>query len=129
MLSGCFNEKSTQNMTTKTDCTVQGDCLVFRTTNSIINFETNKLTVESLTSMNINSQKPIEKAWFSAVNMEMGTIPIILTQQGASAVYQTQIFFGLCSEPKMQWQLTIKYADSSVEMVTLDVYWPNTEQT
>lgn len=58
-------------------------------------------------TVNLPAELAIKQARIEGVNMYMGVIPVLLTEQN-DGVWSGWFMLGSCSEPQMQWQLLIQ---------------------
>lgn len=109
------------------DCKIaQDQCLQLSTENSKIEINTRAIIVEQNYKMTLSASSEIASVKLEGINMNMGTIPVVAKLVSKSAdkfVYQADIFLGMCSEPNMQWLLTIEYENGSSETTILASYW------
>lgn len=109
------------------DCKIDPDqCLQLSTENSEIQINTRAIIVEQNYKMTLSSELEIVSAKLEGINMNMGTIPVVMNQLASSSdkfIYQADIFLGMCSEPNMQWLLTINYKNDNSETTTVNSYW------
>lgn len=109
------------------DCKIDPDqCLQLSTENSEIQINTRTIIVEQNYKMTFSSNSEIAGAKLEGINMNMGTIPVLMNLVSTSEkkyVYQADMFLGMCSEPYMQWLLTIKYKNGTSETTTIASYW------
>ncbi|MCF2909054.1 hypothetical protein L1285_12065 [Pseudoalteromonas sp. DL2-H2.2] len=71
---------------------------------------TEKLRPESPFELYFNTQAPgvkLKAAWLEGVTMYMGKIPVFFEQQGSS-LWSAQVMVGACSEPVMEWRMTVE---------------------
>ncbi len=76
--------------------------------------------------MTLSARSEIASVKLEGINMNMGTIPVVTKRVSEATdkfVYQADIFLGMCSEPNMQWLLTIEYENGSNETTILASYW------
>ena len=81
--------------------------------------------------MTLSSNSEIVSAKLEGINMNMGTIPVVMNQLDSSSnkfIYQADIFLGMCSEPNMQWLLTINYKNGKNETTIVNSYWQTPAQ-
>ncbi|TMP38905.1 hypothetical protein CWB98_04265 [Pseudoalteromonas rubra] len=66
-------------------------------------------------SLALNSSDiEVQSAWLEGTQMYMGTIPVFFTQQ-QTGLWSAEVMVGACSEPVMEWRLTVKLADLTSE--------------
>jgi len=116
---GCNGNKSTAEVT----CSEQ--CLSMENQQLKILFNTKYIMVEQQYKLTITSKQPIESMYIKGTNMNMGTLPLIYTlldNDNGNFIYQSSFMLGLCSEPEMQWQLTVETekTTSSFDFIS---YW------
>lgn len=109
------------------DCKVDAhQCLQLRTENSQIEINTRAVIVEQNYKMTLTSKLAIDSIKLEGINMSMGIIPVIaelVAESDGNFIYQAEMFLGMCSEPKMQWLVTITYANGKTESTVFDSYW------
>lgn len=124
-LAGC----SPKPKDTKLSCELDlNQCLTMSTQNSEIRFNTRAVIVEQNYEMTLLSKLPIKSAKLEGINMSMGIIPVVVEAQENEAgseryLYTASIFLGMCSEPKMQWMLTLTFDNGQSESTVFDSYW------
>lgn len=102
------------------------NCLTVLTPNAVISVDAEHIIVETVNSIIVESKKDITQIRIEATNMNMGTIYMPLSKLVSDQnknIYESTLFMGMCSEPKMEWKMTIEYADKSVELATIQSYW------
>jgi len=122
-LTGCSPTSSVVQI----DCSVDvSQCLKIDTKNTEIFINTKTVVVEQNYQLLVNSELPIESMELEGVNMNMGIIPVFLKKQPNSNEihsYKSELFLGMCSEPKMQWLIRIQYLNGKTETALFDAYW------
>ncbi|NMH61031.1 hypothetical protein [Alteromonas ponticola] len=76
-----------------------------------INFSLSRApTIEERIDVVISSENPfeLEQAVIEGVNMYMGTLPVV-EEAVAEMTWRGWFMLGACSEPTMQWRMTIKF--------------------
>ncbi|WP_212748519.1 hypothetical protein [Pseudoalteromonas rubra] len=73
-----------------------------------------------------SSDIKVQSAWLEGTRMYMGTIPVFFTQQQGE-IWSAEVMVGACSDPVMEWRLTVKLADLTgeaeyVRNVTFSLY-------
>ncbi|MEC4090032.1 hypothetical protein [Pseudoalteromonas rubra] len=73
-----------------------------------------------------SSNLKVRSAWLEGTQMYMGTIPVFFTHQQAE-LWSAEVMVGACSEPVMEWRLTVELADLTGEVeyvrnVTFSLY-------
>lgn len=74
----------------------------------VVSLSQNQITPEMPFQVIVKSTHPltIYEAYIEGVNMYMGKIPLFFEQNNQQAIADAML--GVCSEPNMQWQITIK---------------------
>ncbi|MBU2882319.1 hypothetical protein KO525_06365 [Psychrosphaera sp. B3R10] len=85
-------------------------------------FKTEHLFVEQLIPFTIRSNKPLESVYLVATNMNMGRLPVRLNKLTKTET-QAEVFFGMCAEPMMSWNVILTYQDGTQEITDLKSYW------
>lgn len=121
-LAGCGENTNKQQI----DCNITPDsCLTLENDHTKIMFNTPVVVVENTYQISVISNKKIEKLEVTGINMNMGLIPVFLSEQNIDGKYhyQGQLFLGMCSEPKMQWQLRVVYKNHTPDDFQFTGYW------
>lgn len=101
------------------------DCIEFNNQHVKVKLNTNLVLVEQVYKMLIHSKNPISQANLSGINMNMGRLPLtlkLLEKTDDGYFYETSVILGICSEPEMQWQLTI-LTNQSTSNFNFTSYW------
>ena len=117
-LSGCKEKTISTKLSCENDKT---QCLKLANSKTEIRFNTPQLFSEQAYDVEVKTDKMINKAYLSGINMKMGRIPFLM--EGTSTGYNGQIFLGMCSEPIMKWNLTVIYGDETVDVFEVTSYW------
>lgn len=120
MLSGCFND----SRPAKISCTET--CLQLSDNGKSIRFNSEYLFVENSYKFVLETDKEVSKVEIESLNMNMGTIPVILkleTKNENNYIYSGTVFFGMCSEPHMRWQINIDQHTVNAAAIPISVYW------
>ena len=119
-LSACNGKKVSEEPA----CNEQ--CLHMENQQLKVLFNTEHIIVEQQYKINITSKKPITSMYIKGSNMNMGTLSLIYTlinNENDHFVYQSSFMLGLCSQPEMQWQLTIETEDNIFNKFDFVSYW------
>lgn len=118
LITACSKKEPNTNQ-----CTT--DCLQFTSPQLSVKFNTSIILVEQVYTINVQSQSPISQGKLSGVNMNMGELPLtfnLIEKNNQGYHYQSRFILGICSEPEMQWQLSIKTQQGSSDF-NLTSYW------
>lgn len=111
----------------KIDCQLDTDqCLTVATKSTKIMFNTPEVIVENQYQVSIDSHAAIDRIYLQGLNMNMGQIPLVieLTQHSNDNwQYQAQLYLGMCSEPQMQWAMTVEFESGQIETAVFNAYW------
>lgn len=122
ILNGCSPKQLDENQPPKVDCQLDQTCLSLFTPSSEIRFSATHLLVETPIKVNFKAQKAISKVLLMPINMNMGTLPLLLQKQTGNQ-YESDVLFGMCAEPTMRWQIKIYYKDGTTESTFVNSYW------
>jgi hypothetical protein len=110
-----------------TSCDLEENpCLTLKNQNLTVQFNTQNLFVENSYVMTIDSNQKITHVKLRGINMNMGEISIpltLITQKPGAFTYQGRLFLGMCSEPKMKWELELANGNAILGSYGLFSYW------
>lgn len=109
-----------------TEETCNDQCISMENQQLNILFNTEYIMVEQQYKLTITSKQPIESIYIRGSNMNMGTLPLIYTlinNENGKFIYQSSFMLGLCSEPEMQWQLTVETQNNNLNVFDFVSYW------
>lgn len=122
VIAGCNNGKSD----TKRQCSEsRNECLTLSKSSIDILMATDKIFVETMYPIKINSKHEIEKVIVQGVSMAMGNVPIRLEQlPNGKYSYNANLMLGMCAQPKMEWQFVIETSQGEIINIPFTSYWP-----
>lgn len=107
------------------DCS-KDECIELNKNNYSVKFNSAKLLVEQAYKISFTSPQPLSSAELHPLNMSMSYIPLVLKQvkhQEGFYSYTADVFFGLCSEPKMTWALRLKSESRETIEFKITTHW------
>lgn len=104
------------------------NCIKWQQDSITVQTNVKQIIVEQAIELSITSAEPVVSAKLEGISMDMGIIPLHLkAQQDENKFkYNGQIWLGICSQPNMNWLLTVE-TERNTYHFEFTSQWPNAQ--